>query len=216
MGQESCRKGEHVLLFTACLLAFLCASSACTPRTNAWIDNYYFGRAETMMARGDFDNAMEANAAILKEFPDTLGDQALYNMGLIYFHPENRFADDRKALDAFQRILLEYPKSPLKEETQMWILTIYEMWAKEKNVRDLNAAMAQLEEDLKEHRERTRRLQDSIREEREQTEEFHRKVAALSKHIEGLKAQVADLKARIEKLKKVDLRIEETKRKVLR
>lgn len=216
MGQESCRKGKHVLLSAACLLAFLWVSPSCSPRTNRWIENFHFGRADALMTEGDFDDALKKNAEILDEFPDSLGDQALYNIGLIYIHPENKAGDDQKALDAFQRILRRYPESPLKEEVQVWILIIYKIRDKEKAIRDANGALALLEEDLRKYEEKTLLLKESINQKEEETEDLRRKIFAHEEQIEELKVQVGDLKARIQKLKKVDLGIEERKRKVLR
>ena len=216
MGRKSARKGKHILLLSACFLAYLGVSMSCSPRTNRWIDNYYFGRADSMVARGDFDEALKENAAILEKFPDTLGDQALYNMGLIYIHPENTAGDDRKALDVFQKILREYPKSPLREEVQVWILTILKMRETKDDLRDVKGTLALLEKDLMEDREKTRRLKDAITRKDGQLEELRRSVSAGRKRIEELELQVSDLQSRIQKLKKVDLGIEERKRKVLR
>ncbi len=49
------------------------------------------------------------------------GDEALFNVGLIYAHSENPRKDYKKSIDYFQRLVKDFPRSPFIEEAKMWI-----------------------------------------------------------------------------------------------
>ncbi len=76
----------------------------------------------TLKNTGDFEKALKRNQEILTMHPKTSpGDEALFNIGLIYAHSENPQKDYKKSMDYFQRLLKEFPRSPFIEETKMWI-----------------------------------------------------------------------------------------------
>jgi outer membrane protein assembly factor BamD (BamD/ComL family) len=49
------------------------------------------------------------------------GDEALFNIGLIYAHSGNPKKDYRKALDSFRKVIADYPKSPFVEQAKIWV-----------------------------------------------------------------------------------------------
>jgi tetratricopeptide (TPR) repeat protein len=79
-------------------------------------------RAEQLFEQGDFDASLKENQRVLsisgKKPP---GDKALFNMGLIYAHSENPKKDYEKSLLFFNKIIKDYPQSPLVEEAKIWV-----------------------------------------------------------------------------------------------
>jgi tetratricopeptide (TPR) repeat protein len=80
-------------------------------------------------ARGDFMKAIEENRkALLMKGKSPLGDEALFNLGLLYAHHDNPEKDFNKSAGFFRTLVEEYPQSPLVEQAHIWvgILTIIE------------------------------------------------------------------------------------------
>lgn len=78
--------------------------------------------AAELYARGDFEDSLKANQNILAlSEGKPPGDQALFNIGLIY--ASNRYSkkDYRKSMAFFQRVVKEYPRSQLVPQSKTWI-----------------------------------------------------------------------------------------------
>ena len=76
----------------------------------------------SLKSAGDFENALKRSRETLSKSPRTPpGDEALFDMGLVYAHPKNPKKDYRKSVEYFRRLLNEFPHSPHIEETKMWV-----------------------------------------------------------------------------------------------
>jgi TolA-binding protein len=74
------------------------------------------------LEQGNYDDAMEENAMALNLFPHIpVGDEALFNMGLIHAHHKNPRKDYKKSLSFFERLLRDYPESSLAEQARIWV-----------------------------------------------------------------------------------------------
>ena len=78
--------------------------------------------ARRLFILGDYEGALNEYQKILttsdKKPP---GDQALFNMGLIYAHYKYPKKDYKKSLTLFKRILTDYPMSLLSEQADIWV-----------------------------------------------------------------------------------------------
>ncbi len=81
----------------------------------------HISAASALLQKGDIDGALRENQKALtlagKESP---ADKAIYNIGLIYLHYKNAQKNYEKARAQFERIIKEYPDSPLVEEARIW------------------------------------------------------------------------------------------------
>lgn len=68
---------------------------------------------------GDFEGAQRASQDALDR--GTAGDAALFDLALLSAHPGNARKDYRRSLQYFDRLVREYPKSPLAGEAKVWI-----------------------------------------------------------------------------------------------
>ena len=79
-------------------------------------------RGQRLLAQGDYESALNENQKVLsmctQRSPE---DEALFNMGLIYAHSGNPRKDLGKSLDFFNKLIKDYPKSPLAEQAKVWI-----------------------------------------------------------------------------------------------
>ena len=75
-------------------------------------------RSQSLFAKGDYEGALEENKEVLSRYANTSpGDEALFNMGLIYAHMK----DYQKALSSFKRFVKNFPQGPRIEEAKIWI-----------------------------------------------------------------------------------------------
>jgi TolA-binding protein len=82
----------------------------------------YLLRSQRLLSKGDFDRALEENQELLSKYPNTSpGDEALFDMGLLYAHYGNPKKDYRKAISFFQKLVEGYPKSSLAAQAKIWI-----------------------------------------------------------------------------------------------
>ncbi|MHB8110939.1 MAG: tetratricopeptide repeat protein [Syntrophorhabdaceae bacterium] len=96
---------------------FGCTTIQQPPRFAAELQN-----ALDLYARGDFDAGLKANQAILAQSErKPPGDQALFNIGLIYASDNYPKKDYKKSLGIFHRVIREYPFSQLAPQAKTWI-----------------------------------------------------------------------------------------------
>ncbi len=141
--------------------------------------------AKTFMFEGDYNASILYNKKVLSQFPKSLGDQALFQMGLTYVHPENPKPDNQESLECFQRVIEEFPKSNIRDEAGIWILILQKIIKSDKRFDNLRQ---------QKNIENNKRLED------------------LRLKNENLLHQIENLKNQIKKLKEIDLGIEDKKR----
>ena len=78
--------------------------------------------AQSLMARGDYEGSLRENQKALKLAKNqTPGDEALFNMGLVYVNPKNPKKDNRRAIGFFNQVVKSYPESPWTEQAKIWV-----------------------------------------------------------------------------------------------
>jgi len=146
---------------------------ACSHLPLSWKARQQLETAKGLMYQGHFDAALRETEDLLGSFPRTMGDEALYLMGIIYAHPDNPNSSWDRSLESFQILAKRYPKSNLIQSSEIWVSMI-------QKIRDSEKMTAQLKDTIdKKNRE------------------------------------LDNLKTQLDKLKKIDLGIEEEKRRNL-
>ena len=135
---------------------------------------------------------------MLKNKPDTLVDQAVFRIGLIYADPENSFADYQKAIEYFQSIPEKYPWSQLNARAGQWILTLRKLEDQSTEIMALKKETSVSEKRIEELNEANGLLIDKIKvlklecmkdlKNKEETNQL------LLKRIKTLELQIEDLK----------------------
>jgi tetratricopeptide (TPR) repeat protein len=138
LDRKQCRKRKYIFLCIAGLI--LISLAACAPPAKTVKEEICpeppaktvikeicshrdFLRA--LKNSGDFENALKRSQDALSMSPKTPpGDEALFDMGLVYAHPGNPKKDYRKSVDYFKRLLKEFPRSLFVEETKVWIAVL--------------------------------------------------------------------------------------------
>jgi len=78
--------------------------------------------AKKLLSQGDYDGSLRENQkALFLSGKNPPGDEALFNTGLIYSHYGNPKKDFKSSLEFFQKLLDDYPQSPLIDQAKIWI-----------------------------------------------------------------------------------------------
>ena len=194
MGRERTWTGKHFFLYLTCWMTILSGITACVYSPNRWQGEKHLAMARTLMAKGEYEASLMENEEVASLSPRALGDRALYQMGLVYVHPENPNADYYKSLKCFKTIIKKYPESIKKEEATIWIAFIERTVDNDKKIDGLNEEINLLENTIQKKLKRIRKLRS------------RRNV---------LRAQKKMLESQIERLKEIDIGIEEKKREDL-
>ncbi len=84
-------------------------------------------KAKSFFLRGDYESAIEENQKVFSlTGKNPPGDQALYNMALIYAHFANPKKDYEKSILLLKKLSNDFPRSPLVEETKIWAEVLQE------------------------------------------------------------------------------------------
>lgn len=140
MGREWTGKRERLFFYFTCILIWSLVLVGCVPKGKLLLTE-----SQDLLARGEYSRALKKNQQLLKKYPQ-MGDRALFQMGLITAHPKNPDKNYKKSLQCFQRIIKEFPKSDLKNQAQIWVLSLQELIKKDKKIDDLQKQMEKLKE----------------------------------------------------------------------
>jgi tetratricopeptide (TPR) repeat protein len=78
--------------------------------------------AQKLLDQGDYEGSLKENQKVLSLYNNVPpGDEALFNMGLIYAHYGYPKRDYKKSLDLFKRLAKVFPQSPLVRQAKIWI-----------------------------------------------------------------------------------------------
>jgi hypothetical protein len=162
------------------------------------------------MTDRQYEASMAKNLTVLNKFPHSLNDQALFQMGLLYAHPENPNQNYQKSLGAFNKILNEYSKSRLRHQAQLWVLIVEDAIDKKQKIGILDKEKISLTRAVEQQQ-----IEIAILQKKLVTRENVDLIDSLENTVAEQKQEITQLLEQIEKLKRVDLKIEEEKQKIL-
>ena len=162
MGRKRIRQGKYLHLFIACvILAGLCG---CTGLQGALSRPDYW-QADHYLAGGNYDAAMKQYREIIGLYPQA-ADEALFGMGCLYAHPRNPQRDYQKSLEAFRRLINDFPGSKYREPSEALLSVVGE--AADRNSQTTS--------------------------QKKLIESLEKQVGTLEKQIEGLQKQIEQMK----------------------
>ena len=218
MGKKRTWQRQFFFLHFACCLVILTGLQGCRSHFRILNGDENISNAKMLMRQGKYVASLKLFEKTLKEYPETHGDQALYNIGIIYIYPENSDKNYDKSLEAFQKLLKGYPISDLRQESVIFVSLLQQIAANEKQIKRLK-----IKNELERKIERLKienEFEEKIKLERCKNLDklqnnaviVESREAELNKQIEQLKEQIEQYKKQIEEFKKVDMEIEKKKR----
>ncbi len=150
-------------------------------------------------ALNDFDRSLEENQKVLLLTPDRPpGDEALFNIGLIYAYPGNPKRDPTRSIAYFERLIRDFPESPWSDKAR----TCIEM------VRDFEKtkqALAEADQDKAKTLGENEKLKKALAQAAEENERSKQALSASAQ-------ENARLKNTIDEWKRIDMELEQKKR----
>ena len=217
MGKKPGWTRQHFFLYPAGIMIMLLGISGCIEPEKRYqakksLDSLFETRGERglaiarlLMSKGFFEEALEKNREVLREYPETLGDRALLQIAVIYAHPSNPAASLQTSGNTLERLVKNYPESDLKIEAETWLLVLREMKALDESYNNKTSELKR-KIDLLE-------VQDN--EKNAKLKDLNREKQVLQSRLNELTKEVNQLEALLDRLKNVDIGIEEKKRQTL-
>jgi len=229
MGQERSWKGKHFLLCVAGGLSILLGLGGCAHLSDQWQGEQDLKDAKHLMSTDQYSESEKKTLNVLEAFPKTLGDEALFQMGLIYCFPRNPMADYEKSKVFFERLVTQYPDSSRKGEAAAWLFALNRLADHEKEGLELQEKVRLLEQTSESREHMLRQLQEQLKDkerEKETVQHPEKKLKQLQQNLEDrekeitgyletvslLQNRVMELESQLAKFKSIDLTIEKKKR----
>lgn len=139
-------------------------------------------RARELLDEGDYEGALKENRKILsccENMPP--GDEALFNIGIIYAHYGYPDRDRRKSLDFFERLVSKFPESPLARKAEIWMGLLHENGRLSGEIEELKRAIKETKLKNEELIKKIQELERAISETKRVDIEIDQKKKELSK-----------------------------------
>jgi hypothetical protein len=226
MDQERSGKGKHLLLCIACCISVSLWLCGCAHSLKQGQGEQDLKEAKDLMGMGDYSASEKKALGVMTAFPQALGDEALFQMGLLYTLPKNPNADYEKSRAFFEKLVTLYPDSSRKEEASAWLFALNRIVDNEKETFELQKKLRLLEQTLEAREKELKRLQgrletrqkglaerkDTVSQVQEELEAREREIAEYQNAVSRLKGRVTELESQLAKFKDIDLTIEQKKR----
>ena len=145
MGTKQTGRGQYLFLHLACLGLLPFVIFGCLHFSKNLQGQQLLEEGMDLMISRRYEASMAKNLTVLNDFPDSLADQALFQIGLLYAHPGNPNQNYEKSLGSFNKIPSEFPESRLRHQAQLWIVFIRDVIDKERKIGILNSKNFSLE-----------------------------------------------------------------------
>jgi hypothetical protein len=198
MGGKHTSRRQHLYIYITCGLILVSWLAGCTHLAEKKLDQQRLLKARRLIEKGDFEAALNRYRYLRLNSPRSFGDIALYQMGLIYSHPDNPNRDLSKALAAFNTILYEYRNSPLRLEADIWMALIEEYQYNRDQVSKLF--------------DKYDKLEKTLGQKETQIDALHIEMDQMRQKIKSLQMKLTQLRTQMERLKQIDLGIDAKKR----
>jgi tetratricopeptide (TPR) repeat protein len=199
----------------------------CVHLLNQWQGEQDLRDAKHLMSTGRFSASEEKTLRALEGSPQALGDEALFQMGLIYSLPNNPTADYEKSMGFFERLVAQYPESNRKMEASAWVSALNRIAEMDRECVEVQKKVRLLEQTSESREKMLRHLQDQLKDRKreiaqqpekklkqlqEDLEDRKREITEYLETVSQLQTRVIELESQLARFKDIDLTIEQKKR----
>ena len=127
MGRKHTRSRKYIYFSITGLILLLFLGCTSLERVKIKIveqeeGDQYLLHSQELLYQGDYEGALrECQKVLSLSSPRSPKDKALFNIGQIYASPDNPKKDYGKSLDAFSRLMKDYPQSSMVDQAEIWI-----------------------------------------------------------------------------------------------
>lgn len=144
MCKKQNRTDEHFYSFFLCILIILILISGCSDRHHV---RSTFREANDLFSQGNYEASLSKYQQLIGKAPKE-GDRILFEMGILYSHPGNGQKDYQKALECFDKLIKDYPKSLYRQDSEMMVFNINNVIAKDKLIAAKQAQIESLRQEV--------------------------------------------------------------------
>jgi polyhydroxyalkanoate synthesis regulator phasin len=175
----------------------------CAQWVTRWQGEQDLREARHLMINGQYSASEKKNLSVLEASPQILGDEALFQMGVLYTLPSN--VSYEKSRTFFERLVTQYPDSGRKEEATAWLLALATMTRYEREALETEKKLTIVEQALEARGKRLKQMQEELDARQKQMTERREALRQLQRRVTELEAQLANFKS-------IDLTVEQKKR----
>ena len=165
MGRKHYGAWQCIQICFACII-FLLVSGCATLEgiKNRHAASKQFARSQMLLAVGDYEGALSEIWEIQSIDNDGYpGDEAVYNIALIYAHYDNPKKDSAKSLEYFHELIKNYPQSPLTEQARIWVGVLEDIEKSEMKLQEKIGVLEDIEKsEMKLQEKRNNRLASNV------------------------------------------------------
>jgi len=110
-------------LLSFCIMLTALLISGCSHGGDGSPAGSTFLEANDFFAQGNYEASLDNYEKAIKKEPET-ADRELFEMGIIYSHPGNEWKSYDKALECFRKIIIDFPESAYRRDSQMLMFQI--------------------------------------------------------------------------------------------
>lgn len=145
MGRKQRWEGKRFFLYSSCLIIFFFINYGCASfhsLEKKLLVQGYFLKAEYKSSKMEFNEALQTNKKILEIAPyHPFGNQALFNISMIWLHPDNPKKNYKTSLKYLKKIERKYPGNDKSDEITIWIFILSELIKKDNRINKLNTLL---------------------------------------------------------------------------
>jgi tetratricopeptide (TPR) repeat protein len=177
------KQGKRGRLFTFLICSVLAPMLmvGCSGIHGGFQDKPLFEEANDLFNQGNYQASLHKYEQIIEK-EHTAKDRVLFEMGIIYAHSKNEQRDYQKSLECFRKLIMEYPGSEYRQNSEMMVFNINNVVFKDQLLAGQQTQIRSLHE----------RMQSKENE-----------VAALQQRIKVLEQNVLDFAARKRSIDKI-------------
>ena len=117
--------------------------------------------ANKSFVKGNYTASLDKYEQLIEKEPKA-ADRVLFQMGIIYAHPENDRKDYQKALECFRKIIKDHPDSAYRHDSQMMMLQIQNVIIKDNLIAAQQTQIDTYRRDIKTQENEINALQQKI------------------------------------------------------
>ena len=122
MGRKHIRAGKYIFICIAGLIFSICSGCAVLKDIEKRKTvRSHLHQARVLASESRYTDAVRENQKVLMFTNGSPGDQALFNIGLIYVNEDNPEKNYKEASDYFAKVIENYPGSRLAEQSELLI-----------------------------------------------------------------------------------------------
>jgi tetratricopeptide (TPR) repeat protein len=180
-----CKKHFHP--FFLFLLIFSGLITGCSDRHNV---RSTLKEANDFFSQGNYGASISKYQQVIETAPKDV-DRILFEMGILFSHPGNEQKDYQKALECFQKLISDYPKSVYRQDSEMMVFNINNVIAKDKLIAAKQSQIESLRQEVQSRGDEIGAMQENVKALKKEVKLGEDEIAGKDNEIVKLQKEIA-------------------------